>query len=44
MTDERKQIEREAKRLASEKLCSVDLGEYFLGEIDPRLLGTSAAL
>lgn len=38
MTDERKQIEREAKRLASEKLCSVDLGEYFLGEIDPRLL------
>ena len=38
MTDERKQIEREAKRLASEKLCSVDLWEYFLGEIDPRLL------
>lgn len=38
MTDERKQIEREAKRLASEKLCSVDLGEYFLGEIDHRLL------
>lgn len=38
MTDERKQIELEAKRLASEKLCSVDLGEYFLDEIDPRLL------
>ena len=38
MTDERKQIEREAKRLAAERLCSVDLGEYFLDEIDPRLL------
>ena len=38
MTDERKQIEREAKRLAIERLRSADLNSYLLGEIDPRLL------
>jgi len=37
MTDERKQIEREAKRLAIERLCSADLGSYLLEDIDPRL-------
>ena len=39
MTDERKQIEREAKRLAIDRLCGCDLGEYLLEEIDTRLLG-----
>ena len=39
MTDERKQIEREAKRLAIGKLCSADLDGYLLGDIDPRLDG-----
>ena len=38
MTDERKQIEREAKRLAVERLHDTDLGEYLLEDIDPRLL------
>ena len=37
MTDERKQIEREAKRLAADRLQSVDLEEYLLADIDPRL-------
>ena len=38
MTDERKQTEREAKRLAIERLSSADLGKYLLRSIDPRLL------
>ena len=38
MTDERKQTEREAKRLAIERLTSADLGKYLLRSIDPRLL------
>ena len=37
MTDERKQIEREAKRLAADRLQSVDLEGYLLADIDPRL-------
>ena len=38
MTDERKQIEREAKRLAIERLRGADLGRYLLRSIDARLL------
>jgi len=38
MTDERKQTEREAKRLAIERLSDADLDGYLLGDIDPRLL------
>ena len=37
MTDEGKQIEREAKRLAIERLKGVKLGKYLLGAIDTRL-------
>ena len=37
MTDERKQLEREAKRLAVERLQNADLEGYLLAEIDPRL-------
>ena len=37
MTDERKQLEREAKRLAVERLQNADLEGYLLTEIDPRL-------
>ena len=44
MTDERKQIEREAKRLAIGKLCSADLDGYLLGDIDPRLDGYFSGL
>ena len=44
MTDERKQIEREAKRLAIERLCSADLGSYLLRSIDARLLKYFKAL
>ena len=39
MTDERRQIEREAKLLAAERLCSADLDKYLLEDIDPRLHG-----
>jgi len=38
MTDERKQIEREAKRLAAERLQSADIGKYALADIDERLV------